>query len=286
MVHICSGKIFGLTFFRSGFTGKSYLYYYNTHTHDDIHINHFIPRMGRRTEYIMCRLTSSVFCPSGAVKVLPHVAVLGSHWIFFRTKTVVSYLNFFFFIIFIKMRKSNVFALPCIICKLFLVRKMLTCLPSMNCDYIKNNFSHFELGPPSFMLILFINNSTITFQKISIWLLLCYYNNTPVGGGGGLINGLACGEQCRCRTRPCHRQRLVTRQNRPPLRARGYDAAVSRLAVSRVFRGEVAYIIETDPSTHISSPSFFPNVVLFFFRPIFVAGKNSRVSRTAKITLF
>lgn len=54
------------------------------------------------------------------------------------------------------------------ICKLFLVRKMLTCLPSMNYDYIMNNFSHFELGPPSFILILFIFNSTITFQKISI----------------------------------------------------------------------------------------------------------------------
>lgn len=98
------------------------------------------------------------------------------------------------------------------------------------------------------------------------------------GGGGGLINGLACGEQCRCRTRPCHRQRLVTRQNRPPLRARGYDAVVSRLAVSRVFRGEVAYIFDTDPSTHLSSPTFFLNVVLFFFWTHFRGGKKIRGS--------
>jgi len=78
-------------------------------------------------------------------------------------------------------------------------------------------------------------------------------------GGGGLISGLACGVQCRCRTRPCHRQ------NRPPLRARGYDAVVSRLAVSRVFRGDVAYIIATDPPTHLSWSSFSPKHRIIFF---------------------
>lgn len=107
-------------------------------------------------------------------------------------------------------------------------------------------------------------------------------------GDGGLISGLACGVQCRCRTRPCHRQRLVTRQHRPPLRARGYDAVVSRLAaVGRVFRGEVAYIIATDPPTHLSWPSFFPKRRIIFlsdqFYFIFANGKNSRISQTAKI---
>jgi len=38
----------------------------------------------------------------------------------------------------------------------------------MNCDYIMNIFSHFELDPLAFILILFINNSIIAFQKISL----------------------------------------------------------------------------------------------------------------------
>lgn len=80
-------------------------------------------------------------------------------------------------------------------------------------------------------------------------------------GGGGLISGLACGQQCRCRTRPCHRQRLVPdKTRRPSALADTYDAvvSVSRLAVSRVFRGEVAYIFATDPPTHFSSIRIFP----------------------------
>jgi len=100
-------------------------------------------------------------------------------------------------------------------------------------------------------------------------------------GGGGLISGLACGEQCRCRTRPCHRQRLVTRQNRPFLRARGYDAFVSRLAVSRVFRDEMAYIIATDSQTSLVTDLFPKCRLIIFSDPfyfIFVVGKNSRIS--------